>query len=905
MTISESDPIVPRLRGRESELASLRKLLADPQGGDAVLVVRGGAGIGKSSLLRAAAEEAADLGIETVSLTAVQAEFRLPFAAAHTLLDLLGGTVPPRPDGGREQYHFQLALALLAAAAARSSRRLLLLLVDDAQWLDAPSWEALAFVGRRLSADPVVLVMAMRDGPETESRLAGLPVAELWVEPLPDEAATALLDERAPGLAPPLHARVLAEAAGNPLALTELAAVAARIGEKGMLPATLPLTARMERTFGAAVAELPAATRALLLVAALNEADRLDEILAAGGALSAPGPAVEDLEPAVAARLVDVDDAFQLRFRHPLIRSAIRQQAGPSRRQRAHAALARAISDPDRAVRHRAAATVGTDERVSADLEDLAGRLHRRGASGEAARTWEQAARLTGDRGRRASLLLRALEATLELADRQGVERLLRTIAADDLPAEDRVVLQWLSDIEVGVWSGAARLPGHLAAAERLRRSGRDERALEVLDRVAVRTYFSDLDDDLRNEIVALLERLDLPPLTPRLVTTLGLSAPVQRGAVVVERLNALLEGPGLTGTELAGLAAVATGVGALGAAARLAAEGAARNRREGNLVSLTWALAHQTWCAVQRGDAFLGRTAAAEAEALAIETRQLNFVVPVMLNRAHAEALRGDREAVRAITAQCERALLANGAHPLLCLVRIARGVAALADGRHAEAHDELDAVFTPSAAGYHPYARFSVLAHLAEAGAHCGRRDRVAARVRQLEPIGATGASPLLRANLHCAKALLVPDAEAEGALRAALDADLTEWPFERARLQLALGIRLRRGRPSAARAVLRAAAETFGALGARPWADRAHTELRASGETRRRSADEIDRLTPQELQVARLVAEGLTNREIASRLFLSPRTISTHLYRIYPKLGVGSRTELATLIAREYVM
>ncbi|MFB4307279.1 LuxR C-terminal-related transcriptional regulator [Actinomadura sp. GTD37] len=905
MTFSESGPIISRLRGRESELASLRKLLNGPPDGDGVLVLRGGAGIGKSSLLGAAVEEAASLGMETVSLTAVQAEFRLPFAAAHTLLDLLGGTVPPQADGGRERYHFQLALALLTAATARAAQGPLLLLVDDAQWLDAPSWEALAFVGRRLAADPVLLILAMRDGAETESRLGGLPVTELRVEPLPDDAAAQLLDERAPGLAPPLRARVLAEAVGNPLALTELAVTAARIGEKGLLPAALPLTARMERTFAAAVAELPAATRALLLVAALDEGDRLDEILAAGGTMSAPGPEVADLEPAVAARLVDVDDAYQLRFRHPLIRSAIQQQAGPSRRQRAHAALARAITDPDRAVRHRAAATVGTDERVSADLDDLAVRLHRRGASGEAARTWEQAARLTGNRGRRASLLLRALEARLELADRGEVERLLRAIAPDDLPAEDRVVLQWLSDIEVGVWSGATRLPGHLAAAERLRRSGRDERALEVLDRIAVRTYFSNPDDGLRGEIVALLERLDLPALAPRLVTTLGLSAPVERGAVVVERLDALLERPGLTGTELAGLTAAATGVGALGAAARLAAEGVAQNRREGNLVSLTWALAHQTWSAVQRGDAFLGRTAAAEAEALAVETRQLNFVVPVMLNRAHAEALRGDGEAVRAITGECERALLANGAHPLLCLVRIARGVAALAAGRHAEAHDELDAVFTPSAAGYHPYARFSVLVHMAEAGAHCDRRDRVAARVRELEPIGATGASPLLRANLHCAKALLAPDAEEEGALRAALDADLTEWPFERARLQLALGTRLRRARPSAARAVLRAAAETFGALGARPWADRAHAELRASGETRRRRSDTVDQLTPQELQVARLVAEGLTNREIAGRLFLSPRTISTHLYRIYPKVGVASRTELASLMARDYVM
>jgi DNA-binding CsgD family transcriptional regulator len=271
------------------------------------------------------------------------------------------------------------------------------------------------------------------------------------------------------------------------------------------------------------------------------------------------------------------------------------------------------------------------------------------------------------------------------------------------------------------------------------------------------------------------------------------------------------------------------------------------------------------------------------------------------MLNRAHAEALRGDGEAVRDFIEQSERVLLVHGAHPMFCLVRVARGVCALAEGRYHEAHDELDALFDPSAVGYHPHVRLSVLAHLAEAGAHSNRHDQVAARIRELEPIGATGASPLLRVHLHCAKALLATGEGAGEVLGKALEAGLTEWPFERARLQLAHGALLRRDRPSAARPVLRAAAETFDALGARPWADRAHAELRASGETRRRRSGRIDQLTPQELQVTRLVAEGLSNREIAARLFLSPRTISTHLYRIYPKVGVSSRTELASVMAR----
>lgn len=890
-----------RLYGRESELAALRRFLTGLRDGGGMLVVRGGAGIGKSSLVDTAAAEGAGLGVDVLSVTAVSAETCLPFAAAHTVLALAGGAVPPLVAGGHEHNRFQFALALLRAVTDRPSRRPLLLVVDDAQWMDRPSWEALIFVGRRLSADPVGMILSMRDGGETELRLAGLTVDELLVEALADDASAMVLEKYAPKLETALAARVLTEAAGNPLALTELAVVASRLGGEGLLPASLPLTTRLERTFGAAAAELPAETRTLLLVAALDQDERLDEIIAAASLVSGIPLSVNYLEPAIEARLIDINDAFRLRFRHPLIRSAIQQAASLSQRQQVHAGLAETITDADRSVHHRAAATVGMDERVSAELDRLASRLHRRGASGDAARTWEQAARLTADRRRRASMLLQAVEVTLELADHDGVDQLLSMIDPDDLQPEDQIVRQWLAEVEVGSYSGATRLRGHVDASERLRKSGRDERALEVLHRVAVRTYFSHPDKELRDEIIGLLERLALPRLTPKLVSTLGLAAPAERGVVVIDQLSILLGQPGLPGSDLSDLAAAATGVGALGYAAKLAADAVSQCRREGNLATLTRALAYQAWAAVQRGDASLGRTAAAEADTLANETRQRNYVIPNMLNLAHAEALRGDAKAVRDLTEHSERALLGTGAHNLICLVRIARGVAALAGGRYREAHDELDAIFEPSASGYHPYVRFSVLAHLAEAGARCGRHDQVMDRIRELESIGAMGVSPLLRVHLECAGALLATGAGAEQVLRNALDGNLIEWPFERARLQLALGSLLRRDRPSAARPVLRTAADTFDALDAQPWADRAHAELRASGETRRRRSNGSEQLTPQELQVAHLVAEGLSNREIAARLFLSPRTISTHLYRIYPKVGVTSRVELASRISR----
>jgi DNA-binding CsgD family transcriptional regulator len=889
------------LWGREPELAALQRLVAGLPDGGGVFAVRGEAGIGKSTLLAAARDDAETGGTRVLSLVGTQAEDRVPYATAHLLLRLTGAE-PPTAAGAGRHHRFQVALALLDAVTSLAAQRPLLILVDDAQWLDPSSWEAFAFVGRRLSADPVALLLGMRDGAETDTRLAGLRATELRVRPLSPQASAALLAERSPDLPNDLRDRILAEAAGNPLALGELALTATRIGEHGLLPASLPLTGRLERMFGVSVADLPPASRNLLLAAALNDGDRLDEILAGGSMLAGASLTVRDLEPAVAARLVTVDDNFRVTFRHPLIRSAIQQGAGAARSRRGHAALAQVVADPDRALRHRAAATAGPDEQITGEMAELAYRLQGRGSAAAAVPIWERAAQLTGKPERRASLLLRMLEATLEVADRGRAERIMREIEPADLPIEDRTVLLWLKEVEVGNWSGADRLPGHVAAADRLHRAGRDERALYVLHRTAVRCYFANIGQAMRDDFLAVLDSLDLPPLTPRLVAAYGLIAPVDRGAIVLERLAELEGRPDLTGIDLTELAAGATAVGALSTAMRLAADAVELNRRQGNLTSLNWALAYQAWAGSQLGDASLARASAAQTDTLVPETHQMNLLVPNWCNWAHAESLRGDPGAGE-LTDRCERALISNGAHAMLVLIRVARGVAALAGRRYADAHDEFDAIFDPAAVGYHPYVRFTVLAHLADAGVNSDRHERVARRIRELEPIAAAGPSPQLRVAMTCARALLDPDDEA---LRAALGTDLTEWPFERARLQLAYGTRLRRQRPAAARSELRAAADTFTALGARPWAERADSELRAAGESRRRAKDDgIDQLTPQELQVARLVAEGLSNRDIAARLFLSPRTISTHLYRIYPKLGVASRTELATLMTRTYLI
>jgi DNA-binding CsgD family transcriptional regulator len=232
--------------------------------------------------------------------------------------------------------------------------------------------------------------------------------------------------------------------------------------------------------------------------------------------------------------------------------------------------------------------------------------------------------------------------------------------------------------------------------------------------------------------------------------------------------------------------------------------------------------------------------------------------------------------------------------------MVQHVRGVEALAAGRTGEAFRQFHRIFDPADAAYHPVMRLHAVGHLIEAADRGGRQEELAALVAELEPLAGLSGSPVLAVTLPHARAVLAPAAEAGPLYETALAGDLGSWPFERARLQLGYGAWLRRQRrPADSRPLLRAAAGTFDALGATPWAERARQELRASGESLRAPDDAIGRLTPQEQQIAQLAAEGLSNREVAERLFLSPRTVTTHLYRIYPKLGISSRAELAGVL------
>ncbi|MEV8612008.1 LuxR C-terminal-related transcriptional regulator [Amycolatopsis sp. NPDC051373] len=404
-----------------------------------------------------------------------------------------------------------------------------------------------------------------------------------------------------------------------------------------------------------------------------------------------------------------------------------------------------------------------------------------------------------------------------------------------------------------------------------------------------------------RERITAIADELPVDPADPRMVAIAAYVTPLARGAQVVAALRELVDRT-TDPTVIRFLGSAALQVGAFDLAARFSLAAQPGLRAEGRLGLLSRALAVQAWSHARLGDLAAALPAAEEAGRLAHETRQPYMVGLARAVQAEIAALRGDHDLAEKLAAEAERVGLAAGARPVLATVQLARGLAALGSGRHADAVAALLRVFDPADPAYQLALRCYVVAELAEAAVHCDRADVVRDLIAELEQAPTT--SPALHHGLRYARAVLASDEDAEELFRVALQADLTGWPLERGRLQLAFGEWLRRRRRAAeSRPVLRAARETFDALGVTASSDRAARELRAAGEaTPDREPDALGDLTAHELNIAHLAAEGLTNREIGQRLYLSHRTVSTHLHRIFPKLGISARGELGAALRRE---
>nr|BFE61221.1 hypothetical protein GCM10020063_057470 [Dactylosporangium thailandense] len=682
---------------------------------------------------------------------------------------------------------------------------------------------------------------------------------------------------------------------------TAAESVNASAGSAGRVPGgggVLPLTARLEQAFADRMSGLPDATRAVLVTAALNDGDALRETLAAASITAGAQCTADDLAPAIAARLVEVEagaDGERLRFVHPLMRSAIHQRAGLGPRYRTHAALAQVIPDDDRRVWHRAASTAGPDDGIAAELDAAAGRAQRRGGVAAGVAALERAAALSRDPGARGERLLRAAELAFELGRRDAVGRLLGSAERLTLSERQRWRTAWIRDsFDDGVL-GRAQATWSLAQVAERAAAEDPDLALNLLYGAALRCWWTEPGVEARASVVAAAGHVHVDARDPRLLVVLAYTSPIDCGAVVLGRLRE----PGVTtdarAARMSGNAAMA--VGAFDLAAGFFAGSLADLRAQGRLGLLARALALQSWSCSQLVDLDVAMPAADEAFRLARDTSQPIVAATARATQAILCALRGDADEAERLAAQAERASLPGTARAVLAAVQHARGLVALGAGRHADALADLLRIHDPADPAYHLGYRCFVVPELAEAAVRSGQPEAVAGVVAEMEAVARRTPSPALHHGLRHARALLAGDGEAEPLFRAALRAEPGAWPFARARVQLSYGEWLRRQRRVAdSRAHLRAARGTFDALGTIPWGERARAELRASGEASRgRVPDARDRLTPQELQIAQLAAEGLTNREIGQRLYLSHRTVGSHLHRIFPKLGIVSRAQL----------
>jgi DNA-binding CsgD family transcriptional regulator len=897
------------LVGRDAERALIAARVADREAGAAILV-RGPAGIGKTALVDETVRQAGPsrqilrtVGNSPETSMAMAGLYQLlqplltlahlipePRRAALRIAFGLTVGVPPEP--------FALAAATLDLLADAAAKQPLLVVAEDLQWLDPATVGVLRFIGRRLDHDPVVLLATTRD--DEPDLLRGAASVVLDLAPLGAGDSRRLLASVAPDLGRAAQARLLQAAEGNPLALVELPKTASLTWPGSAGPEWLPLTQRLQAAFAARVEQLPSAARNALILLALHDRESLAELLDALGTAGTPAR-LEVLEPAIVAGLVQLSDG-ELRFRHGLMRSAVYQRASPSSRAAGHLALARAVGPgTDRGILHRARAATGHDEALAAELELVADRALGRGAVSPAVTTLARAAELTTSIPDKRRYLFRAAALAYQLgqADVGDAHRATLALLADD--EHTRLLLEELGEMaDPGAGGGVTRIQALIGLAERSRRLGDQRLAESFLRSAAYRCWMREPGNAVARTVATLVTDAADSLSDPHQAIVLAYADPVGSSAAVTKIMHAVVT-TDLDSVTVYTLGHAACCIGDFELADLFLADAAARLRAEGRLQVLTQAVVMQAWARLRRGQWSTAMPLAEEGCRLAEESGQAEWLAAGLAGRAMVAALRGDIAEAASAADQAERIAVPNQLTNVAAVTLLARATAAAAEGDFSVAWDYLSRLHREADPGSSPFQALWSLSHLAYAAVQCARVDRTRELIEHLtaslppEPTVAT-----LRMNVIYADALLAPDELIEQRIRGALDCDVGRWPFERSRMQLMLGSRLRRRKQILeAREPLRAARDGFDSMGAGPWAERARDELRAAGELSRAPAPTVwGALSAQELQVARMAAEGLSNRQIGERLYLSPRTVASHLYRIFPKLGITSRAQLTVM-------
>jgi DNA-binding CsgD family transcriptional regulator len=905
-----------RLLGRSREQERLGRFLTDIRSGrSGVLVVRGEAGIGKTALLEQLVEQAS--GCMVARATGVQADMELPFAGLQQLFGSMLGSLERLPDPQRDAVEvafglrsgpapdrFEVGLAILGLLAQVSEQEPVLCVVDDAQWLDQASARTLAFVGRRLVAESVALVFAVRD-PGDEQALAGLP--ELIVGGLNDEDARGVLglaiagrvDER-------VIERIVAETRGNPLALLELprGLSAAELAGGFGVNSTEPLSARLEQSFLGRVRSMPDPTQRFLLLAAAEPAGDPELLIRAAELI---GLGVQAATPAEAVGLIEL--AAQVRFHHPLVRSAIYRAAPLADRQAIHRALAEATdtqADPDRRAWHRAQAALGADEDLAAELEYSAERAQARGGLAASAAFLERAAALTPDRGRRARRALAAAQAKYLAGSPQAALRLLESATSTPMePLEVAMAQRLRGRIALHVSRSGEGPPVLFDAAQRLESLDPGlarETHLEALHAAAVAGRLGmgmrDAATAARTAPVApgpqRASDVLLDGLAVRFTDGIRAGAPILKLA-----LAALLDGNGDYEEDLRWpllACRVAADVFDDETWHLLASRYVLIARGAGALGVLPIALMHLALMHVFEGKLDTATALVEEIDSIIDATGSRRISIPKLL----LAACKGDEAQASKLIDEAQRDAIARGEGFVLTFGEHARAVlhnalghyeTALDNAQRASAQDEL-------------HASVWSLPELVEAAVRSGKPDVATDALERLrQPTQVAGTEWALGIEARSA-ALLSDDAVAEDLYREAIERlGHCRVALDLARAHLLYGEWLRRrGRRVDAREQLRTAHATFVEMGAEAFAQRTDRELLATGQTtRKRTIETTDELTPHEARIARMARDGASNQDIATELFVSRKTVEYHLHKVFSKLGISTRQQLEYVLPR----
>ncbi len=898
-------------------------LLSDARGGrGGVLVVRGQPGVGKSALLADVIGHAVSdvgLGMLVLRTQGIESESPLPFAALQRLLRPVMRYVdrlPARqssalraafgesdtPPGDRFLV-FLAALSLLAEAAEESP---VLCVVDDAHWLDEASTAALLFVARRLGPERLALLFAARDGDVRRFDSGELP--ELVVGGIDAAAATDLLTELGgqPVLDDVLD-RLMRQTGGNPLALVELpgSLTPAQLAGREPLPADLPLTEGVQRVFLDRSRRLSADAQTLLCVAAADDSTRVSVVRQAADLLVVGAGALTEAEE---SGLLTITGA-EIGFRHPLVRSAVYQGATTHVRQQAHRALAQVMisgQDADRRAWHLAAAVDEPDDDVVAGLDEAARRAASRGGFEAASAAFERASELTSDENARSRRLLAAATNAWLAAQLPRAMRLANTVRAEVTDPVVRSDLDRLRGriefiigsvpVGIGIWGRAAR---EVVATD-------PQRAREIgMIATAGSTFLPERDRTDLDPAELLATAAQDTSIRARCFTQLltgfhqlnhgGLA----RAAGYLRQAVAL--GSDLSETDLLTNLGIATfHLGDDDGFRRFFSRMLTQARNDGAIGLVLFALPRLALADLSAGSWTGAVGHATEALELARSTGQHALAAMPLAQLALVAALRGD-QGYDGLLTELDRVTAGEPAGILGVLMqdtrRWAQGARAALTGEPAEALHHYEQMTQPTLTRLAAYDRLDI-------AARTGHIDTAVRWLAELEQFADAADTPHARRVVAYGRGVLAAREDAPAAEEVfcfALGSEPgQDRPFERARTHLAYGEFLRRSRRRVdAREQLRSALQTFHDLGADPWVQRAEQELRASGETaRKRDASTSVALTAQEKQVATFIAEGLSNREVAAKLFLSPRTIDFHLRNVFAKTGITSRGELARI-------